>query len=58
MIVLVVLALIVGAALAIPKAGANARGENLCAYCRKRLKYAGAGRYAGTCPRCGKGQPE
>lgn len=39
------------------KAGGNLRGENVCEFCRKRVKFDyGNGAYATVCPRCGRTQ--
>lgn len=40
------------------KFSANLHGERVCAFCKKRLKFAGGtGHYATVCPRCGRSQP-
>ena len=53
LIIILVIAVVVGGG----KISASANGERVCAFCRKRLKYAGAGHYAEVCPRCGRSQP-
>lgn len=43
----------------LPKIAASAKGERVCVYCRKRLKFSGAtGHYAEVCSHCGRTQPD